>query len=238
MPNSIFPHHLGLTHPRLYSSYDRANNNINNNIKVIYGLIGINVAVWGYAQYTKAQAQAGHMGPFNNYMRNMSCNLTDVLRNGTFWTPLTSTFSHLDIFHVGSNMLGTYFIGKFMCYLPVITPAHIVTITLGAGVTGSMLFLFQRYMAIGGSSVDYKRGLGFSGALMGLTTVAACLSPSTKFYIYGIVPVPLWGLALGYAFYDGYYLNNPRSQIGHAGHLGGSLFGVWYYVLRLRGWKG
>jgi membrane associated rhomboid family serine protease len=40
---------------------------------------------------------------------------------------------------------------------------------------------------------------------------------------------------LGYAAYDGYYLNSENSRIGHAGHLGGLAFGIGYYLLRLRG---
>jgi membrane associated rhomboid family serine protease len=87
----------------------------------------------------------------------------------------------------------------------------------------------------GGKGVDYQRGLGFSGALMGITSVAACLAPRAQVQLYGIIPMPLWGIVLGYAAYDGYYLNNANSRIGHAGHLGGLAFGIGYYLLRLRG---
>jgi membrane associated rhomboid family serine protease len=54
-------------------------------------------------------------------------------------------------------------------------------------------------------------------------------------YIYGIIPLPLWATVAGYAVYDGYYLNDNNSRIGHAGHLGGLAFGIAYYLLRLRG---
>lgn len=72
---------------------------------------------------------------------------------------------------------------------------------------------------------------------MGLTSVAACLAPHAKFQIYGIIPVPLWGLCAAYGLYDGYYLNDNNSRIGHAGHLGGLAFGLAYYLLVLRGLK-
>jgi membrane associated rhomboid family serine protease len=42
-------------------------------------------------------------------------------------------------------------------------------------------------------------------------------------------------LAVGYGVYDGYYLNDNKSRIGHAGHLGGAAFGFLYYIWRLRG---
>jgi membrane associated rhomboid family serine protease len=45
----------------------------------------------------------------------------------------------------------------------------------------------------------------------------------------------LWATVAGYAVYDGYYLNDNKSRVGHAGHLGGLAFGIAYYLLRLRG---
>jgi membrane associated rhomboid family serine protease len=237
--HSLFPssNRIGLGSSRFYSSYDAANARITSNINVLYGLMGLNVAVFGYMAYAKAEARAGHPSRFIAYMRNWSCNYTDVVKNGKYWQLMTSTFAHADLFHLGSNMFTAYYLGQFLCYMPSINPARLLTIALGSGVAGSVGFLYQRYLVTGGNSVDYNRGLGFSGALMGITSVAACLSPTTKFSIYGIIPVPLWGLALGYAFFDGYYLNDNTSRVGHAGHLGGLAFGLAYYLLKLRGLK-
>jgi membrane associated rhomboid family serine protease len=225
----------GLTRSRFYSSFRNGGSQEASNTRVLYSLIGINVAVFGYAMYTKAQAQSGFSKPYITFMRNMSCNLTEVLQNGRWWTMLTSTFTHVEIWHLAGNMFTAYFLGTFLCASPIITPVRFLTIALGAGFTGSVGYVYQRYLVTHGQGKDYKRGLGFSGALMGITSVAACLNPTSKVLIYGIVPMPLWGLVLGYAFYDGYYLNDGNSRIGHAGHLGGLAFGIAYYVLKLRG---
>ncbi|KAH7095117.1 hypothetical protein FB567DRAFT_511784, partial [Paraphoma chrysanthemicola] len=235
--HSPFPrsNHLGLSKSRFYSSYGGGNSQESMNLKMLYGLMGVNVAVYSYAMYAKAQAQSGFPQPFLTFMRRMTCNLTDVLDNHAYYTLLTSTFTHTDLFHLGGNMLTAYFLGSFLCSSALITPARLLTIALGSGVTGSIGFLYQRYLASGSKGVDYKRGLGFSGALMGITSVAACLAPKAKFLIYGIVPMPLWALVLGYGFYDGYYVNNEKSRVAHAGHLGGLAFGIAYYLLRLRG---
>jgi membrane associated rhomboid family serine protease len=147
---------------------------------------------------------------------------------------ITSLFTHLDFWHLAGNMCATFFLGRFLCYAPVITPGRFLTITLGAGFTGSVGFLFQRYVRTAGEGIDYMRGLGFSGAAMGITTVAACLFPTSKALIYGFIPVPLWAIVLGYATYDGYYLNDSSSRIAHSGHLGGLAFGIAYYLLKLR----
>jgi membrane associated rhomboid family serine protease len=227
--NSPFPGRspIGLIRSRFYSSnYFGSSSRISSNLNTLYALMGINFAVFGYGMYAQAQAQTGFQGPYIKFMRNMSCNLTDVLHNGTYHTLLTSAFTHLNLIHLGGNMLTAYYLGSMLCYIPVITPARLLTIALGAGVTGSVGYLWQRYLKVGGSGVDYTRGLGFSGALMGITSVAACLNPTAKILIYGIVPLPLWATVLGYAAYDGYYLNDNNSRIGHSGHLGGLAFGI------------
>jgi len=233
--HSPFPssNHLGLSRTRFYSN-SSGNSQIANNLAVLYSLMGVNFAVFGYAMYAKAQAQAGFPGPFIKFMRNMSCNMTDVL-NGHWQTLMTSTFTHVDLWHLAANMFTAYYLGQFLVHSPCITPGRLLTIALGAGVTGSAGFVYQRYLVTGGKGVDYVRGLGFSGALMGITSVAACLAPTAKVLIYGFIPVPLWGTVLGYAVFDGYYLNDGNSRIGHAGHLGGLAFGIMYYLLRLRG---
>ncbi|KAH7393926.1 hypothetical protein DE146DRAFT_111936 [Phaeosphaeria sp. MPI-PUGE-AT-0046c] len=231
--------HLGLSRPRFFSSSDYAyESNTAANKRVLYALMGLNIGIFGYGAYTQAQAQAGFQEPWIKFMRNMTCNYTDVTRNGAWWTTMTSTFTHIGLGHLASNMFTLYFLGGFLCQLPIITPSRYLTIALGAGVLGSVGFLYQRYLKAGRNGIDHTRGLGFSGALMGLTSVAACLAPHTKFSIYGIIPVPLWGLCAAYGIYDGYYLNDNNSRIGHAGHLGGLVFGLAYYLLVLRGFKG
>lgn len=165
----------------------------------------------------------------------MTVNLTDVLKNEKYHTLLTAAFTHTNLFHLAGNMFTAYYLGTMLCYSRLINPARLLTIALGAGVAGNVGFIYQRYLAMDGSGIDNYRGLGFSGALMGITSVAACLAPTAKVAIYGIVPVPLWGLVVGYGFYDGYYANDPNSRVGHAGHLGGLAFGIAYYLLRLRG---
>jgi membrane associated rhomboid family serine protease len=121
-------------------------------------MIGINVAVFCGAMYTKAQAQSGYPQPFVKFMRIMTCNLTDCLKSGAWYQMLTNTFTHLDLFHLGGNMLTAYFLGGFLCYAPLITPFRFVTIAIGSGITGSVGFLFQRYLASGKTGYDQVLG--------------------------------------------------------------------------------
>ncbi|KAH8727218.1 hypothetical protein GQ44DRAFT_704679 [Phaeosphaeriaceae sp. PMI808] len=225
--------HFGLARSRFYHSWN-PHFDPSSNLSVLYSLMGVNIAIFGYGLYVKETAKAGFPQAWSQFYSNMTLNLTDV-RNGAWWTMITSTFAHISFGHIAGNMFTTYFLGKFLCQAPIITPLRLLTIALGSGLSGSVGYLYSRYQTVGNHGIDNKHGLGFSGALMGITSVAACLYPTSKVLIYGIVPMPLWALVAGYAFYDGYYLNDPNSRVAHSGHLGGLAFGITYYMLRLRG---
>jgi membrane associated rhomboid family serine protease len=203
-------------------------------MNVIYGLIGVNTAIFGYAVYAKMQAKQGYMQNLIKFTQNFTLNLTEV-KYGRWYQTITSVFTHTDLFHYLGNMVSFYFLGQFLAATPLITPGRFLVIALGSGLSGSVYYLFHRQQKVRRSGgVDHTRGLGFSGAIMGVSAVAACLYPSAKVHLYGIVPVPLWGLVAGYALYDGYYLNENNGRISHAGHLGGLAFGLVYYLARLR----
>lgn len=199
--------------------------------------MGTNIAVFGYAMYLKAQAQQGYQLPLVRFMQKMTLNMSDVQR-GSYLPILTSMFTHVDIGHIFSNMFTVYFLGGFLASAPVITPLRFWTITLGSGISGSIGYLVNRYYQLqvqGPGTRDYTRGMGFSGAVMGISSVAACLAPQARVAFWGIVPMPLWALVAGYAVYDGYFLNSSDTRIAHGGHLGGLAFGLVYYAAKLRG---
>ncbi|CAE7176883.1 hypothetical protein P3342_008267 [Pyrenophora teres f. teres] len=241
------PSPLGLSSSRFYSRDvgSGARGHINYqaretaNRAVLYTLIGTNVAVYGYAMYLKQQAMQGYQLPFVKFLQKMTLNLSEF-QNGSYLPILTSTFTHIDIGHIFSNMFTGYFLGSFLASAPTITPLRYLTIAIGSGLAGSIGYLFNRYYRLQAEAPgtrDTTRGLGFSGSVMGISSVAACLAPKARVAIWGIIPMPLWALVTGYAVYDGYYLNSVESRIGHAGHLGGLAFGLLYYVARLRGLK-
>ena len=75
-----------------------------------------------------------------------------------------------------------------------------------------------------------SRGLGFSGAVMGVGSLAACLFPHQKLLLYGVVPVPFWLLIGGYFVYDGYFLGSQNTGVAHGGHLGGLVTGLLFFA--------
>ncbi|KAF2252596.1 rhomboid-domain-containing protein [Trematosphaeria pertusa] len=240
MPSSFFTpspgtHRIGLGH-RFYSRPSphapRSTERLNN--RLLWSFIALNCGVFGYAQYLKAQAVQGYQQPLIKFMQNFTLNLDGVLKEGRWWTMITSVFTHLSPMHLLANMLSIYYIGGMLASTPGFGPGRFIALVLGSGLSGSLGYLWLRARNAQGRP-DFMRGLGFSGAVMGVGAVTAFMYPRTQMMIYGIVPVPLWALMAGYAVYDGYYLNDERSRVGHAGHIGGLAFGVLYYFARMRG---
>lgn len=72
---------------------------------------------------------------------------------------------------------------------------------------------------------------------MGVGAVATCLVPFAPMQIMFIpINIPLWVLTIVYAAVDTYYLHS--TSVGHAAHLGGSIFGVCYYFTFLKRFGG
>ncbi|KAF2851126.1 hypothetical protein T440DRAFT_467871 [Plenodomus tracheiphilus IPT5] len=238
LPQTFFSRIPTPSRTRLQSrSYSYASHvsNTRTNMAILYTFIGANLSVYGYAMYLKSAAMQGHVAPFSKFIQNMTLNLEDF-RAGRWWTTVTATFTHLSIGHIFGNMCTVFFLGRFLATARIITPARYFIIAMGSGLCGSIGYLVNRYVQTQKTGErDNTRGLGFSGAVTGISSVAACLAPTAKVRLYGIVPVPLWGLVAGYAAYDGFYLNDSNSRIGHAGHLGGLGFGLVYYFFKLRG---
>ncbi|CAI6338476.1 unnamed protein product [Periconia digitata] len=212
------------------------------NSYILYGIIGANCAVFLYAQYAKQQVRLGFPENFHNFYQNFTLNYEDVVRQGKYWTMVTSVFSHTELMHLLGNMISTFYIGKLVADTRGVTPLSFVVLIMGSGIAGSLFYLAFRRQKIqeqtkrtGFPPLDMQRGLGFSGAVMGVGSAAAFMYPRVTLSLYGIIPVPLWALMAGYAIFDGYYLNSSTSRVAHSGHLGGLFFGGIYYFAKLRG---
>ncbi|KAG9204616.1 hypothetical protein G6514_000400 [Epicoccum nigrum] len=172
------------------------------------------------------------MDNFKKHMQNWTMNLRDV-KNGYWWQTVTCMFSHGGFMHLGFNMLTFWSLGRMLCAMPV-TPGQFTLVVLGSGLAGNLLWLAHQQLQEQAGKYRPARALGFSGAVTGTVTAAACFLPREKIGVFGVINMPMWMFVVGYGIYDGYYLNGENTQVAHAGHLGGMAFGLVYYFLRLR----
>ena len=127
--------------------------------------------------------------------------------DGALWQLLTSAFSHLDVMHLGFNMLALWFLGPQL--ERVIGRARFLALYFVSALTGSAAVM---WLSEPGSST-----LGASGAVFGLLGALLVLVLKVKGNAQSIL---MWlGLNVAYTFFG------PGS-ISWQGHLGGLVGGA------------
>ncbi len=137
----------------------------------------------------------------------------DWVAAGDIWRVVTATFLHVDIIHIGANMIALYQLGRI----------------LQRYYGGKMLFLSYILCGVAGSlfSLVFARDVatvGASGAVFGL--IGVLVAGSLKTSRYGVsLPFGLWDI-LPLAIYSFLVGLTPGSAVNNWAHLGGFLFGL------------
>jgi rhomboid family protein len=138
---------------------------------------------------------------------------------------LTYGFVHdpQSILHVAFNMFGVWLFGRDL--EGIYGRAEFTRFYLAAiFVAGAIWFGVQ--LASGQPGLL----IGASGGVMGLMILFVLHFPRRVFYIYGILPLPAWGLAILWALADVTgFLFPSGNQVANTAHLAGMGFGLIYY---------
>ncbi|GJC98065.1 rhomboid family protein [Colletotrichum tabaci] len=148
-------------------------------------------------------------------------------------TLITSAFSHIQPLHLFVNM-STYKTYVESFYLLGTSPARFILLALGSGLAAGLSHVYSTRRRRGVKSLVDKTAVGASGILTGLGTALACMFPTLKVRLSGTDQVlPLRVVVLGMFAVDAYCLSTERETgVGHAGHLGGAVFGLAYFLWR------
>jgi membrane associated rhomboid family serine protease len=134
-----------------------------------------------------------------------------------YYRLITSSFLHLNGYHLAMNMVTLYFFGPLI--ERVCGPAQFLAIYFAAVVGGDLLALYvHRYH-------DY-RALGASGGVAGIIFAHILLFPAGSINLYFFIGVPSWLFAIGYLAGSFYAMQRGMSNVGHDAHLGGALVGL------------
>lgn len=225
--------------PDPWQSHDSA-------MRAVWAIIGLNAAVFGAWQLALAKRDSKLLQQLRN---NTLCS-TENMRSGRYYTLITSALSHQEPMHFGFNMISFYAFGSIMSWIPGIGAVHVISLSIGSAVAGSLSWLYHQQTK-NPQSQDRRWGpnaqhvsqimsaaQGASGMVMGAAAAATCLMPFAPMNLMFIpIPIPLWIVTSLYAAVDIWYLDSG-SRIGHSAHLGGSIYGVLYYLAYLRGHGG
>ncbi|KAI0049583.1 rhomboid-domain-containing protein [Auriscalpium vulgare] len=194
---------------------------------LFYGIIAVNVTVFSIWSYSTVKYRMQGVPDLIHWMHN---NFTVSWRNikqGRLWTILTSCFSHKDVEHILMNGLTFFFMAPSV--LSILGNARFLALYFGGGIIASLTSLAWHR-----SGPDYSSH-GASGAIYAVISFFACVAPNTKFLIFFVIPCPAWAFVGGVFLLDSYSaIANKRMTTDTAGHVGGLLAGIAYYVFRTR----
>lgn len=183
---------------------------------VVLGLIIANVAVFMLWRISD------HRFMLNNFTISL-----DNFKSGRIHTLITSAFSHIDIGHLISNMIGLYFFG--MNIGRVFGPEFLLKLYLAGAVVGSVFYLVhhafmapsskgQQMWSINPSAIP---GLGASGAVNAIMLLDIFLFPRSTLYLEFFIPVPAILLGIFLIGKDMLRIIEGDDQISGSAHLGG-----------------
>ncbi|XP_018828200.1 RHOMBOID-like protein 12, mitochondrial [Juglans regia] len=184
---------------------------------VVYGLIMANVAVFMLWRVADPQ-----------FMRKNFMISLDNITSGRLHVLITSAFSHIDVGHIVSNMIGLYFFG--MNIGRAFGPEFLLKLYLAGALGGSIFFLAHKAFIASSSkgqhlwNLDPSKtpGLGASGAVNAIMLLDIFLFPKSTLYFEFIIPVPAILLGIFLIGKDILRIIEGDSHISGAAHLGGA----------------
>lgn len=201
-------------------------------INILYRLILINIAVF---LFINLFVLFGFL--FNNPdVSNTVLSLFSVPSNFgrllfRFWTIFTYMFTHQDFWHLLGNMLWLYFLGSLL--LNVIEQKDFLILYILGGLSGALFFIIS-FNVFPAFTVEkhFSILLGASGSVTAIVIAVATLIPNENIYLFGIVRIRLFIIAIFMLVYDFFLLKSSNAG-GHFAHLGGALYGF-IFALQLK----
>ncbi|KAI0721848.1 hypothetical protein C8T65DRAFT_704928 [Cerioporus squamosus] len=208
---------------------DRINAIPNN--AIFWGIMGLNGLV--FASWNLAWIKYQSTGDPSSYlwMRKHFIATSSSLSLDRCYTLLTSCFSHEDSMHLLFNGFTFYFMAPHV--LGMLGNVSFLGLYLGGGIVASLAGIAWRNYTQRSGQPQRSGAHGASGAIYSVISFFACVAPNSTFLLFGIVPMPAWAMVTGIFLYDGYSaVNHQRSGTDTAGHIGGLLAGIGYFIAR------
>ncbi|CAE6353425.1 unnamed protein product [Rhizoctonia solani] len=197
---------------------------------IFYAILGVNGLVflmWGWAQENLQKFRDPE--PLRFMFKHFTTSWNNVLE-GRIWTLLTACFSHEMTGHLLVNGMSFWFMAPPV--MRMLGNSAFLALYLGGGIASSAFSL------VWNAVVQHRGGNahGASGAIYSVISLFACLFPNTTFLLFFIVPVPAWLCVSGIFAWDLYgSLRRRGGMTDSAGHVGGVLAGVAYFLRMRRG---
>lgn len=143
------------------------------------------------------------------------------------WTLVTYMFAHFNFFHILFNMLMLYWFGRI--FLQYLTGRQLVSTYLIGGLAGAVLYILFLNGLTGLQENLGSSMLGASASIMAIVVAITFLAPDYTLYMMFLGPVKLKYITLAFVVLDVLMIASYNAG-GHIAHLGGALYGYWFYV--------
>ena len=193
---------------------------------IIITLIIINVGIFVLDMFTPVKTQGSHW--LSDALALKPAELFSAPWN--VWQFLSYGFAHAsinskeNIFHVGSNMLVLFFLGK-----PIEQ-------RLGRAEFLRFYIIAILVAGLGYFAINFNGGapmVGASGAVSAVVALFIFFYPRSTLLVFGVFPIRTWILGVILVGFDLLRSLNPESHIAWEAHLTGFAFGAAYYHLKL-----
>ncbi|PWN46680.1 rhomboid-domain-containing protein [Violaceomyces palustris] len=208
---------------------------------ILWILMALNLLVflsWTYS--VQVVKKFNDPGPFLFMTKNFLFGEPN-LREGRWWTLITSCLSHKDLPHFLINMVSLSFMAPPV--LALVGPSTFLGLYLGAGIVSCGVSAFWNRFV---EPLLYEEGQGrgrdgfsqgASGSVYAIMTTFACVQPNATFLIFFVLPAPAWACVTGFFAWDLYSasVHSKNSKVDSAGHVGGILAGLLFWRFGLKG---
>ena len=141
------------------------------------------------------------------------------------WSLVSYQFLHGNFAHIAFNMLALFFFGPRL--EERMGGGNFLALYLLSGVGGALLSLALPAETLSGFGP--RPIVGASGAVYGVLAAYAAIWPKTVIYIWAVLPIQAWALALIMVAVSLYYgLAGGGGNVAHLAHLGGIAVGYGY----------
>ncbi len=236
---------------RAYSSSSSSNSSPN----IVYATIGLCCGVYLYQAHAMIEARDRKNPSLRIFFQENMFNSLDNWQAGRWWTLVTSSFTHVNLMHLGANMFSLYSIGPMISSL-FGTGGYVLTWIASSVVCCGVSLAWENYRETGhnidgnGTLLSRKRSdiwiennkprhttsAGASGSVLGFSTALTLSYPNLTMTLFPIpIPIPLWAFNSLFALGSTYcMLTDSIPMLGHAGHLGGMAGGIACGLFMLR----
>jgi membrane associated rhomboid family serine protease len=142
------------------------------------------------------------------------------------YTLITYMFTHFDFWHILSNMLMLFFLGRL--FEGLIGAKKVLGIYILGGIIGGLLQVMAKNSFPVFSEIAHYPIVGASGAVMAIAAALVTYAPQLEVMLFGVFRIKIIWIVLLFLLQDFFQMHQVGSGVAHFAHLGGALWGFFY----------